>query len=140
MARPGRSGVALGASAEDTATSSLQGGLLGFISQAVDQRYALRADYRRLIARIKEYRNWAKVQYSMFIVKTDSTCVQVRDDLDRFLDASDRSYVGEHTANAVWRNVICTDVWHADQPVASEPRPSSRTGSLRRAARLARRA
>ncbi len=68
-------------------------------------------DYRRLIARIKEYPNWAKVQYSMFIVKTDLTCVQVRDDLDRFLDANDRIFVAELTGAAAWRNVICTDDW-----------------------------
>jgi hypothetical protein len=47
----------------------------------------------------------------MFIVKTDLTCVQVRDDLDRFLDANDRIFVAELTGAAAWRNVICTDDW-----------------------------
>jgi hypothetical protein len=57
-------------------------------------------DYRRLIARIKEYPYWAKVEYATFIVKTDLTCVQVRANLDRFLDANDRIFVAQLTRSS----------------------------------------
>jgi hypothetical protein len=49
--------------------------------------------------------------YSTFIVKTDWTWMQVRDDLNRFLDANDRIFVAELAGIAAWRNVICTADW-----------------------------
>jgi hypothetical protein len=69
------------------------------------------ADYQRLIKRIKEYPNWAKVLYSTFIVKTSWSPSQVRDDLDKYLDRNDRIFVAALTGVAAWRNVICDSDW-----------------------------
>jgi hypothetical protein len=68
-------------------------------------------NYTRLIARIKEYPNWASVQRSMWIVKTDDAPPAVRDELWRFMHASDRLFVILLQREAAWFNAICKDDW-----------------------------
>jgi hypothetical protein len=68
-------------------------------------------NYAKLIARIKEYPNWANVQRSTWIVKTDTSIQAVRDDLWRFMHPSDRVFVVLLNREAAWFNAICTDDW-----------------------------
>jgi hypothetical protein len=69
------------------------------------------ADYKRLIERIKSYPNWAKLQKSMWVVRTDLSAREVRDDVWRFMDADDRLFVCVLTGEAWWFNVICDSDW-----------------------------
>lgn len=64
-------------------------------------------DYDALYKAIKSYDKWAHITESTWFIKTDDTCVQVRDNLVAVMDANDRLFVGELTGTAAWRNVIC---------------------------------
>jgi hypothetical protein len=50
-------------------------------------------DYKKLIAHIKSYGAWAKPLYSVWFIRTDKTCAQVRDETKKFLDANDKLLV-----------------------------------------------
>lgn len=68
-------------------------------------------NYAKLIARIREYPNWANVQRSVWILKTDATAVAVRDDLYRFMHGTDRLFVVLLAREGAWFNAICKDDW-----------------------------
>ncbi len=72
--------------------------------------YDLRApgrDYAALYDAIKEYATWARVTESTWFIKTNETCVQVRDKLMKLMDNNDRLFVGELSGTAAWHNTIC---------------------------------
>lgn len=50
-------------------------------------------DYKQLIAYIKSFGIWAKPLYSMWFVKTDKTCAQVRDEINSQIDSNVRTLV-----------------------------------------------
>jgi hypothetical protein len=54
-------------------------------------------DYKRLIAYIKSLGTWAKPLYSMWLVKTDKTCTQVRDEINSQIDTNDKTLVMDVT-------------------------------------------
>lgn len=64
-------------------------------------------DYDALYNAIKGYGTWAHVTESTWFIKTDETCVQVRDKLMELMDNNDRLFVGELSGTAAWRNTIC---------------------------------
>jgi len=59
------------------------------------------ADYDKLIAYIKSYGAWAKPLYSLWFIKTEKKCSQVRDEINKVTDANDRTLVIDVT-NADW--------------------------------------
>lgn len=64
-------------------------------------------DYDTLYNAIKGYGTWAHVTESTWFIKTDETCVQVRDKLMELMDNNDRLFVGELSGTAAWHNTIC---------------------------------
>lgn len=79
--------------------------------------YDLRApgrDYDALYAAIKGYGIWAHVTESTWFIKTDETCVQVRDKLTNLMDGNDRLFVGELSGVAAWNNTICKSQYLKD--------------------------
>lgn len=64
-------------------------------------------DYASLYEKIKSYSKWAKITESTWFIKTDKTCVDVRDELTSEMDDNDRLFVAELSGVAAWRNVIC---------------------------------
>ena len=64
-------------------------------------------DYDALYQAIKSYDVWAHITESTWFIKTDTTCVQVRDKLLAVMAANDLIFVGELTGSAAWNNVIC---------------------------------
>ncbi len=64
-------------------------------------------DYDALYNAIKGYGTWAHVTESTWFIKTDETCVQVRDKLMELMDNNDRLFVGELSGTAAWHNTIC---------------------------------
>ena len=64
-------------------------------------------NYDELYKAIKAYGTWAHITESTWFVKTESTCVEVRDKLLSHLDKNDRLFVGELTGTAAWNNVLC---------------------------------
>jgi len=64
-------------------------------------------DYTSLYQAIKSYGTWAHITESTWFVKTNDSCIQVRDKLLSVMDSNDRLFVGELTGTAAWHNVIC---------------------------------
>jgi hypothetical protein len=71
-------------------------------------------NYEKLIARIKEYPNWARVELSTWVLKTDAKAEEVRDDLLGFMHSSDRLFVAVLTGEAAWHKVLCENKWLKD--------------------------
>lgn len=72
--------------------------------------YDLRApgrDYTSLYSAIKGYGIYDHITESTWFIKTDASCVQVRDHLAAYIDSNDRLFVATLTGEAAWRNVIC---------------------------------
>lgn len=64
-------------------------------------------DYDALYEAIKSYGTWARITESTWFIKTEATCVQVRDKLLSVMDTNDRLFVGELSGAAAWHNIIC---------------------------------
>lgn len=63
-------------------------------------------DYEALVEKIKEYSRWAKITESCWFISTESSCVEVRDNLASVLDNDDRLFVAKLSGEAAWRNTI----------------------------------
>jgi hypothetical protein len=51
------------------------------------------ADYEDLITKIKSYGSYRKVQYSLWLIRTDKLTGTVRDELKPYLDSNDKLLV-----------------------------------------------
>lgn len=72
--------------------------------------YDLRApgrDYNSLYSAIKTYGTYANITESTWFIKTNDSCIQVRDNLLAYMDPNDRLFVATLTGEAAWGNVIC---------------------------------
>ncbi len=58
--------------------------------------------YDDLIARIKNIGNWARLGESCYLVETDDTAVQIRDNLKGVVNGNGKLYVGRVEAPAAW--------------------------------------
>jgi hypothetical protein len=56
---------------------------------------------------IKSYPVWAHITKSTWFVKTDESCVQIRDKIKKEIDSNDTLFVATLTGEAAWTNVIC---------------------------------
>lgn len=63
--------------------------------------------YDDLYEAIKSYDEWAKITKSTWFVKTEDSCIVIRDKLLKCIDNNDRLFVGELTGTAAWHNVLC---------------------------------
>lgn len=68
-------------------------------------------DYRRLIAHIKSYSNWAKVQLSTWIVQSTGSASDVHAGCWAHMDPNDRLFVIATKREAAWQNALCDDNW-----------------------------
>ena len=64
-------------------------------------------DYEELYKAIKSYPICAPITESTWYIKTNETCVQVRDKLKAHVDKNDRIFVAALTGVAAWSNVLC---------------------------------
>ena len=62
-------------------------------------------NYSGLINRIKDYKH-CKITESCWIVSTSWSCIQIRDDLSKYLDNNDRLFVAELTGVAAWKGLM----------------------------------
>lgn len=65
--------------------------------------------YKELAERIKQYPSWALLGESVFLIETNSSAVEVRDNLKEFIDGNDTLFVGKIGAPAAWKG-YSTDV------------------------------
>lgn len=71
-------------------------------------------NYDELYELIKSYPQWAMITESTWFVKTNLTCVELRDELITKLDKNDRIFVGELSGHAAWSNVKCDSEYLKD--------------------------
>lgn len=62
-------------------------------------------NYESLLKRIKSYEAWARLGGSSYLVCTEQTATQLRDNLTPALDANDSIYVGLMGVSAAWRGM-----------------------------------
>jgi hypothetical protein len=68
-------------------------------------------DYERLIDAIKLYGTYAKVLKSVWILKSNTTAAQVRDDLRQYTDGDDRLLVAALTGETAWTKILASSEW-----------------------------
>jgi len=61
--------------------------------------------YEPLLKRIKAYGIWARLGGSSYLIYTDQTPIQVRDNLSNVLDHNDKLYTGVAPAPSAWRGL-----------------------------------
>lgn len=55
-------------------------------------------NYDGLISYIKSYRVWAKINQSVWYIKSDKSATQIRYELSRYIDDNDSVFVAEMSA------------------------------------------
>lgn len=71
--------------------------IISYDLQAPTQRYDA------LTARIKAYPNWACLGGSVYMIETNESHVQVRDNLGQEIDGNDKLFVAKVSAPAAWK-------------------------------------
>lgn len=62
-------------------------------------------NYERLVQRIRNQPSWAQLTANAYLIKTAWSVVQVRDDLNQYLRAGDKLFVGNCPVPAAWQNL-----------------------------------
>ena len=62
-------------------------------------------DYSKLFEAIKAYGFWAKINESLWIIKTNDTSVNIRDNLKQAMDNNDTLFVAKLTGDGAWNNL-----------------------------------
>ena len=62
-------------------------------------------NYDRLVQKIRSYKGWARLGASSYLILTDSTVVQVRDNLVSIAIPGDQIFVGTCPVPAAWWGV-----------------------------------
>jgi hypothetical protein len=68
-------------------------------------------DYKALYDSIKSLGQWARVVESTWVVVSEKSCTEVRDELLNHIDHDDRVFVIQSSGIAAWRNVRCSNEW-----------------------------
>lgn len=59
--------------------------------------------YEELINAIKQYPNWACLGGSAYLIESNDSHVEIRNNLGRFVDGNDKLFVGHISAPAAWK-------------------------------------
>ena len=62
-------------------------------------------DYDKLFEAIKAYGTWARINESLWIIKTNETSVNIRDNLKQVMDNNDKLFVAKLTGDGAWNNL-----------------------------------
>lgn len=68
-------------------------------------------DYQKLYDAIQSLGNWARVVESVWIVTSELSSAQIRDELLKYIDDDDRIFVTKSSGEAAWRNTRCSGEW-----------------------------
>ena len=61
--------------------------------------------YEELIEAIKHYPRWACLGGSAYLIETEQSHVEVRDNLGHYIDGNDKLFVGRVSAPAAWNGM-----------------------------------
>lgn len=67
-----------------------------------------RKDYSKLIDRLEQYSRAARINKSVWFLKSDYSHTEIRDDLKKYIDSDDSLFVGKLTGAAAWSNLDCS--------------------------------
>lgn len=59
-------------------------------------------NYKNLEDAIKSYGTWAKITTTTYIISTSDTSAEIRNKLQKHIDANDELFVGKLTGEAAW--------------------------------------
>ena len=62
-------------------------------------------NYTKLIERLKKFPTWWHHLDSTWIVRTEMTCVAIRDELTKLVDSNDEIVVADLTGTAAWSGI-----------------------------------
>lgn len=65
--------------------------------------------YQQVYEAIKRFGLCVKITESAFLLKTNSSCVDIRNSLNACTDKNDKIFVCKLTGEAAWRNLITSD-------------------------------
>ncbi|MEO6728522.1 MAG: hypothetical protein ABIM99_01235 [Candidatus Dojkabacteria bacterium] len=71
-------------------------------------------DYKKLIAEIKNYGTYAKVLESFWVVVTNDTSEEIKENLSNHMDIDDGLIVVKSANVGSWKKVLCTGQWLVD--------------------------
>lgn len=61
--------------------------------------------YDKIIELIKQYKVWAKLGTTTYLVQTSHSAIEVRDNLKSAIDLNDKLFVGKVMRPAAWSNM-----------------------------------
>ncbi len=62
-------------------------------------------NYNNLYELIKSYMVYARISESVWFISSDATCVSIRDNLSKSIDANDSLFVAELGGAAAWQGI-----------------------------------
>lgn len=68
-------------------------------------------DYNALFEAIKAYGTWAHITKSFWAVETESSAVDVRENIAQYLPSGSRLIVIQSGTESAWMNAICSNAW-----------------------------
>lgn len=68
-------------------------------------------NYNQLYSAIKSYGTWGRLTESTWAIVTNSTAVQIRDFLMKFIDNNDRLVVIKGGKEAAWIHTLASNSW-----------------------------
>ncbi len=68
-------------------------------------------NYDELYESIKSFGKWARVVESTWVITSEKSCTEVRDELLNHMDSDDRLFVAESSGVGAWKNARCSNEW-----------------------------
>jgi len=68
-------------------------------------------NYEELYQAIRSYGTWSRIVESTWAIVTDSSAVQIRDNLTQYLDRDDGIIVIRAKHEAAWKDALSTNEW-----------------------------
>ena len=68
-------------------------------------------NHDELYMAVKAYTDWAKLNGSTWVLVTEDSALQIRDQLKQHLEVNDRLFIVKSGVEAAWRNPECENEW-----------------------------
>jgi hypothetical protein len=68
-------------------------------------------EYNELFEHIKSYGTWARINESLWAIKTYKTAVKIRDEIMRIVPEGSSIFVIKSGVESAWNNVKCSNIW-----------------------------
>lgn len=62
-------------------------------------------DYSKLYEAIRKYGSYAHILESVWIIKSSSSSINIRDNLKSYMDSDDKLFIAKLTGESAWKNL-----------------------------------